>query len=47
MSNLLMYTTEDGITKIEVIFDDDTVGLSIDQMAGSHGVKGVNFHEKG
>lgn len=32
-SNLLMYTTEDGITKIEVTFDNDTVWLSIDQMA--------------
>ena len=28
-----MYTTEDGITKIEVTFDNDTVWLSIDQMA--------------
>lgn len=32
-SNLLMYTTKDGITKIEVTFDNDTVWLSIDQMA--------------
>lgn len=32
-SNILMYTTEDGITKIEVTFDHDTVWLSIDQMA--------------
>lgn len=28
-----MYTTEDGVTKIEVTFDNDTVWLSIDQMA--------------
>jgi len=28
-----MYTTEDGVTKIEVTFDQDTVWLSIDQMA--------------
>ncbi|MBR0164185.1 MAG: cell filamentation protein Fic, partial [Lachnospiraceae bacterium] len=28
-----MYTTEDGITKIEVTLDQDTVWLSIDQMA--------------
>ena len=28
-----MYTTEDGVTKIEVTFDHDTVWLSIDQMA--------------
>jgi len=28
-----MYTTEDGITKIEVTFDHDTVWLSIDEMA--------------
>ena len=32
-SNILMYTTEDGGTKIEVTFDHDTVWLSIDQMA--------------
>ena len=32
-SNILMYTAEDGITKIEVTFDHDTVWLSIDQMA--------------
>ena len=32
-SNILMYTTEDGGTKIEVTFDRDTVWLSIDQMA--------------
>ena len=28
-----MYTTEDGLTKIETTFDEDTVWLSIDQMA--------------
>ena len=32
-SQMLMYTTEDGITKVEVTFDHDTVWLSIDQMA--------------
>ena len=32
-SNILMYTTEDGATKIEVTFNHDTVWLSIDQMA--------------
>lgn len=32
-SSIIMYTTEDGITKIEVTFDQDTVWLSIDQMA--------------
>ena len=32
-SNMLMYTTEDGVTKIEVTFDHNTVWLSIDQMA--------------
>lgn len=32
-SNILMYITEDGSTKIEVTFDQDTVWLSIDQMA--------------
>ena len=29
-SNIIMYTTEDGITKVEVTFDQDTVWLSID-----------------
>ncbi len=32
-SNILMYTTEDGVTKIEVTIDHDTVWLSVDQMA--------------
>lgn len=32
-SNIIMYTTEDGLTKIETTFDEDTVWLSVDQMA--------------
>ncbi len=32
-SNIIIYTTEDGMTKIETAFDEDTVWLSIDQMA--------------
>lgn len=32
-SEMLIYTTEDGLTKIETTFDADTVWLSIDQMA--------------
>ena len=32
-SNVLMYTTEDGVTKVEVTFDNETVWLSLDQMA--------------
>ena len=32
-SNIIMYTTEDGLTKIEVTFDEDTVWLSLEQMA--------------
>lgn len=28
-----MYTTEDGVTKVEVTFDNDTVWLSLDQIA--------------
>jgi hypothetical protein len=32
-SSILMYTTEDGLTKIEVTPDEDTVWLSLDQMA--------------
>ena len=33
-SQMIIYTTEDGLTKIETAFDGDTVWLSIDQMAG-------------
>jgi len=32
-SNIIIYTTEDGLTKISTKFDEDTVWLSIDQMA--------------
>lgn len=32
-SNIIMYTTEEGLTKIEATFENDTVWLSIDQMA--------------
>ena len=32
-SNIIMYTTEDGLIKIETTFDEDTVWLSLDQMA--------------
>ena len=32
-SRLLIYTTEDGLTKVETVFDQDTVWLSIDQIA--------------
>ena len=32
-SNILMYTTEDGVTKVEVTFDNDTVWLSLDHIA--------------
>ena len=32
-SQILLYQTEDGAAKIEVILSEDTVWLSIDQMA--------------
>ena len=32
-SNIIMYTTEDGTTKIETTFDQETVWLSLDQIA--------------
>ena len=32
-NSILIYTTEDGLTKINTTFDGDTVWLSIDQMA--------------
>ena len=31
-SNIIMYTTEDGLTKIEATFDQDTVCLSLDEI---------------
>lgn len=33
MSEIILYTTEDGLTKINVKLDDETVWLSLDQMA--------------
>lgn len=32
-SNIVMYTTEDGLTRIKVTFENDTVWLSLEQMA--------------
>lgn len=32
-SEIIMYQTEDGLTKIETTFDNNTFWLSIDQMA--------------
>ena len=32
-TNIIMYTTDDGITKIEATFDGDTVWLSLNEMA--------------
>lgn len=32
-SELLIYTTQDGVTKVDVTFDNDTVWLSKAQMA--------------
>ena len=32
-SNILIYTSKDGLAKIEATFDEDTVWLSLDQMA--------------
>lgn len=32
-ADMIIYTTEDGLTKVETTFDGDTVQLSIDQMA--------------
>lgn len=32
-SEMMIYTTEDGLTKIETTFDGDTIWLSVDQMA--------------
>ncbi len=32
-SELVIYITEDGLTKVDVTFDHDTVWLSLDQMA--------------
>ena len=32
-TELIIYTTEDGLTKVEAHFDQDTVWLSLEQMA--------------
>ena len=32
-ADMIIYTTEDGLTKVETTFDGDTVWLSVDQMA--------------
>ena len=32
-TDIIIYTTEDGLAKVEATFDEDTVRLSIDQMA--------------
>ena len=32
-TDIIIYTTDDGQTKVEATFDNDTVWLSIDQMA--------------
>ncbi len=32
-SEIIMYQTDDGLTKIETTFDNDTVWLSVDQTA--------------
>ena len=32
-ADILIYTTDDGLAKIETTFDGDTVWLSLDQMA--------------
>ncbi len=32
-SEMIIYTAEDGLAKVETTFDGDTVWLSIDQMA--------------
>ena len=32
-SGLIIYTTEDGLTKVDVKFEEDTVWLTQDQMA--------------
>jgi hypothetical protein len=33
VSNIIIYTTEDGLIKIEATFEQDTVWLSLEQMA--------------
>lgn len=36
-SELIIYTTDDGLTKVNVTFDNETVWLSLDQMADLFG----------
>ena len=33
LGEIIIYETDDGLTKIETKFEDDTVWLSLDQMA--------------
>lgn len=42
-SNIIMYTTEDGLTKIETTFEDDTVWLSLDQISGNFVTIALSF----
>ena len=32
-TNVVIYTTEDGLSKVETTFDNDTVWLSLEQMS--------------
>ena len=47
-SEMMIYTTEDGLTKIETTFDGDTVWLSADQMAElfQRGISTISRHIK-
>ncbi len=40
-SRMIIYTTADGLAKIDTTFDDDTVWLSIDQRPSSFSVTGA------
>ena len=42
-NSILIYTTEDGLTKIDTTFDGDTVWLSIDQMLSCSNVTNPQF----
>ena len=44
-SSLIMYVTEDGVTRIQATFDQNTVWLSIDQMAELF--RGINQQFRG
>lgn len=45
-SEIVMYQTEDGLTKIETTFDNDTVWLSIEETWSKRSIEKILENEK-